>query len=235
MSAPWPLPATPRDAVGEIFEERVELNGRVFFIRRPADPDRLLDHPATLAAFQRDEYMPYWCDLWPAARMLAKAVLAADWPAGLEALELGCGLGLPGIAAMTKGIKVTFSDYDATALEFAADNARRNGCTGFELLAFDWRSPPARRFPLILASDLIYEERNVAPVVEVLHHLLADDGVCWLTDQDRRPAARLRELLPRHGFCFTTEMVRAGQPAGPGQPRPLRVKGTLYRIRRGSA
>ncbi|HMP01014.1 MAG TPA: methyltransferase [Gemmatales bacterium] len=227
-----PLPMTPADAIGAVHEERVELDGTVLLIGRPADPDRLLDHPATLAAFGRDEYMPYWCDLWPAARMLAKAVLAADWPAGLKALELGCGLGLPGVAALKKGLHVTFSDYDAAAVAFAAANARRNGLSNFEELAFDWRNPPDRQFPLILASDLIYEERNVAPVVAVVGRLLAPEGECWLTDQDRRPAALLREMLSANGFEYETQVMRAGQPRGPGQPTPLRMKGTLYRIRR---
>lgn len=227
-----PLPATPDDALGELVREAVVIDGHRFLIDRPADPDRLLDHPATRAAFARDEYMPYWCDLWPAARMLAKAILRHDWPPGLQALELGCGLGLPGVAAMKKGMHVTFSDYDATALRFAADNARINGCTQFELLPFDWRSPPDRRFPLVLASDLIYEARNVEPVVAVLEKLLAPDGECWLTDQDRKPAELLRRQLQDAGFRFEMEALRAGQPASPGQPAPLRVKGTLYRIRR---
>lgn len=225
-----PLPATPPEAVGEVYVERVEIGRRVFYLRRPADPDRLLDHPATLAAFQRDEYMPYWCDLWPAARMLAEAILDAEWPADVAALELGCGLGLPGIAALSKGLRVTFSDYDSTALEYAATNARLNGYYNFELLAFDWRSPPIREFPVILAADLIYEERNVLPIVEAVSRLLAKGGMCLLTDQDRRPAARLRELLPRFGLSFSVQRMHAGQPPGPGNPQGRRVAGTLYRI-----
>jgi predicted nicotinamide N-methyase len=223
-------PATPDEALGDLITETIVIDGWRFKIKRPADPDQLLDHPATRAAFARDEYMPYWCEVWPAARMLAKAILRANWPAGLAALELGCGLGLPGIAAMKKGLFVTFSDYDATALRFAADNARLNNCSQFDLLPFDWRQPPDGQFKLILASDLIYEARNVQPVVEVFDRLLGPGGECGLTDQDRRPAELLRRELVAAGFRYTTETLRAGQAAGPGQPAPLRVKGTLYRI-----
>ncbi len=232
-SVDLPLPATPDDAIGEVFTEPVRIDQHLFWIRRPADPDRVLDHPATHAAFARDEYMPYWCDLWPAARILAKVLMREEWPQGWTVLELGCGLGLPGIAALTKGLHVTFSDYDRTALRFAAENALLNGCaaSSFELLPFDWRHPPNRRFDLILASDLIYEERNVPVVVDVLKQMLDPKGVCLLTDQDRKPAGMLRTALMAAGFMFTTEMLRAGQPASPGQPAPMRVKGTLYRIR----
>jgi predicted nicotinamide N-methyase len=220
------LPETPRDAVGPVVQEAVILEGRTFQMLRPGEPDRLLDNPAVVQAFERDEYMPYWADLWPAARMLAKAVLREDWPPGLEALELGCGLGLPGVAALAKGLRVTFSDYDATALHFAAQNARLNGFTDFRLLRLDWRRPPAVQFPLILASDLLYEERNVAPVVGLLGTMLTPDGQCLLTDQDRKPAPLLRQTLEMNGFVYATELVRAGQPG-------LRVMGTLYRILRG--
>lgn len=219
------LPETPREAIGPVVDEEVYLEGRTFLIRRPAEPDRLLDHPSVHEAFARDEYMPYWADLWPAARMLAKAILRGDWLRGLETLELGCGLGLPGVAALSKGLRVAFSDYDATALNFAATNAQLNGFTEFELLPLDWRQPPARTFPLILASDLMYEERNVAPVVELLGKVLAADGLCLLTDQDRKPAPLLRQTLTAGGFRYTTQLMRAGQPG-------LRVKGTLYTIQR---
>jgi predicted nicotinamide N-methyase len=218
------LPHTPSEAVGPVMQEKVVLDGRTFLIERPAEPDRLLDHPVVHDAFARDEYMPYWADLWPAARMLAKAILREPWPDGLEAMELGCGLGLPGVAALAKGLHVVFSDYDVTALQFAARNAKLNGFGSFSLLPMDWRHPTPRQFPVILASDLIYEERNVAPVVSLLTIMLAPGGLCLLTDQDRKPADRLRHVLSESGLSHTTELMRAGQPG-------LRVKGTLYRIR----
>jgi predicted nicotinamide N-methyase len=227
-----PMPETPLDALGAPVREQVIVENRAFVIEKPTDSDRLLDHPATLAAFAADEYMPYWADLWPAARMLAKAILREKWPATeaepLHALEVGCGLGLPGIVALSVGLRVTFSDYDATALRFASDNAILNGFEDFDTLQMDWRHPPLdRTFPVILASDLIYEVRNVAPLVDLISALLAPDGLCLLTDQDRVPSQVLRDTLTARGLAFTTQMMRAGEPGG------RRVKGTLYRIKRG--
>jgi predicted nicotinamide N-methyase len=219
------LPETPWDAVGDIIREQVVVEGRTFLIRRPDEGDRLLDHPAVRAAFAADEFLPYWTDLWPASRMLAKAILRENWAPGLEALEVGCGLGLPGIAALAKGLRVIFSDYDATALRFAAENARTNGFEDFRTLQFDWRAPPADlRVPVVLASDLMYEMRNVAPLVSLIKRVLLPDGVCLLTDQDRVPSFTLRETLTAEGLEYTTQVARAGEPGG------RRVKGTLYRI-----
>jgi predicted nicotinamide N-methyase len=226
-----PLPETPLDALGDVVREHVIVEGRTFLIERPGASDRLLDHPAVRSAFAADEYMPYWADLWPAARMLAKVIVREAWPAPAggppHALEIGCGLGLPGIAALACGLRVTFSDYDATALRFAADNARINGFEDFETLQMDWRyPPPGRHWPVLLASDLIYEMRNVEPIVGLIKQLLARGGMCLLTDQDRVPSHVLRDTLAAEGLPFTTQMVRAGEPGG------RRVKGTLYRIQR---
>ncbi len=57
---------------------------------------------------------------------------------GRRMLEVGCGLGMTGVAALSQGIHVVFSDYDATALRFAAANALEHGFRDFELLPLNW-------------------------------------------------------------------------------------------------
>ena len=221
------MPETPLDALGPVVSEQVIVEDRTFLIARPSESDRLLDHPSVRSAFDADEYMPYWADLWPAARMLAKAILRETWTPGQRALEVGCGLGLPGVAALAMGLRVTFSDYDATALRFAGDNALSNGLDQFDTFQMDWRFPPDNlQFPIVLASDLIYEMRNVAPLVALIMKMLEPGGVCLLTDQDRVPSHVLRDTLTTEGLPFTTKIMRAGEPGG------RRLKGTLYRISR---
>jgi predicted nicotinamide N-methyase len=162
-------------------------------------------------------------------------ILREPWPSAWttpgaeqpEVLELGCGLGLPGVTALSCGLRVVFSDYDLTAMRFAAANAVRNGHSRFRLLPIDWTQPPTDfRVPLILASDLTFERRHVAPIVALLKRVLLPGGVCLLTDQDRLPAADLRAELHHAGLPYTKQLVRAGVPGGE------RFKGTLYRITR---
>ena len=70
--------------------------------------------------------MPYWAYLWPGAYLLAEAVVREPWPEPvdgrilLEALEIGCGLGLAGLAALARGLRVQFTDYDQAPLDFVA-------------------------------------------------------------------------------------------------------------------
>lgn len=229
MTGRLPMPETPWEALGANVEEHVLIEGQTFVVRRPDESDRLLDHAFVRSAFAADEYLPYWAELWPAARMLAKAIIRESWTPGTEAFEIGCGLGLPGIVALSRGLRVTFTDYDATALRFAADNARLNGFDDFRVMQMDWRDPPSDlRVPVLLASDLIYEQRNVEPLVALIKKILAPGGLCLLTDQDRIPSAALRERLTGENLTFTTQAARAGEPGG------RRVKGTLYRIRNSS-
>ncbi len=223
---------TPASAVSRVGREAVIVDRQTIWIERPTDSDRLLDHPAVLAANVKDDYMPYWADIWPAARMMAKALLREplerfqrcnDRP--IVALELGCGLGLAGIAALKRGMHVIFSDYDLTALKFAERNAKLNGQSDFQVLPLDWRFPPdGMRVPLIIAADLTYELRNIDPLIELIKKLLIPGGTCLLTDPDRTPAAKLRGRLAEVGLSFTTQFIRAGEPGG------NRIKGTLYRI-----
>jgi hypothetical protein len=130
-----------------------------------------------------------------------------------------------GIAALMRGLRVTYSDHDEDALTFTARNARLNGQSAFDTLRLDWNDPPpGLSFPVILASDLTYREEHVGPVVRLIKKVLSPDGECLLTDADRLPAAVLRGALEREGLAFTTCLLRAGEPGGE------RVKGTLYRI-----
>jgi predicted nicotinamide N-methyase len=221
--------ATPPEAVAETVEETVFIDDYRFLIQRPAESDALFDHPWVRSAYAADQFIPYWATLWPSARMLAKVVVREPWATAsppLHALEVGCGLGLAGVACLARGLSVTFSDVDETALTFAAANARRNGFTAFRTLPIDFRCPPDdRKYPVVIGSDLMYEERLVSPLVGLLQAVLAPGGVCLITDPDRTAARVFKWKLQEAGYAVTTELIRAGEPGGE------RTKGTLYRIR----
>lgn len=212
--------------------DRVEtllIAGLHFSITRPGDPNLLLDDPYVTQAFSQDEFMPYWADLWPASRMLAEELLMNQRPPGTRALELGCGLGLAGVAGARAGLDVTMSDYDETALEYAAINARAN-CppqARWRCLAIDWRHPPALEpFPLLLAADVVYEERHIAPLLGVIRALLAPDGVCLISDPNRAGGERLTRALQG------SELSHRKRPASVTEDDGTTVSGTLHLISR---
>jgi predicted nicotinamide N-methyase len=139
------------------------VGGLELSLLRPDSPEALIDEEA----FERDEFLPYWAELWPAARALASALPQVD---GLDVVELGCGLGLPSLAAAAHGARVTATDWAADAVELLGRNAARNGLR-VTVEQRDWRDAWAARFDLALAADVLYERRNVAPLVDRLRGL----------------------------------------------------------------
>lgn len=130
---------------------------------RPVSPDALLDEEA----FARDEFLPYWAELWPAATALAAALPEV---AGLRVVELGCGLGLPSLVAAARGADVTASDWADDAVALLRENAARNRLA-LRAEVRDWREPWPERFDVVLAADVLYERRNVEPLLERLREL----------------------------------------------------------------
>ncbi len=145
--------SSERIAVGE-----VELD-----LLRPESPEALIDEEA----FADDEFLPYWAELWPAARALAAALPDVR---GLRVVELGCGLGVPSLVAAARGAEVTATDWAADAIDLLRENAERNGLA-LRAEVRDWREPWAERFDLALAADVLYERRNVEPLLMRLREL----------------------------------------------------------------
>lgn len=182
----------------------------------PRHPDALLDDKTVLAANHQDDYMPYWAYLWPAAIAMSQQVVNAPWAKGTDVLELGCGVGLVGLAALAVGCRVTMTDYDPQAVLVAAHNARLNGFADFDAQQLDWRHPPARQYPVILGCDLLYEERNLEPILRLLDMMLSPGGECWLADGGRRHVHRFLSLSGERGYgirVFNAEGTELQEPS----------------------
>src|SRR5438874_2341639 len=154
----------------ELVEELIALDGREVRILRPREADQFIDEEA----FDTDEYMPYWTELWPSALALAR-IVAGRSLRGARTLELGCGLGLVSIAAALAGGRVLATDWAPDALEVTARNAGYNSVT-IETERCDWAHPDpiVGRAPwdLVLASDVLYEERYLELIPGLLPRLV---------------------------------------------------------------
>jgi predicted nicotinamide N-methyase len=198
-------------SVEELVEEVVAVRGRDVRLLRPRDSDALLDE----AAFEHEEFLPYWADLWPSAVALARAAGARSL-GGRRVVELGCGLGLPSIVAALGGARVLATDWSADAVAMTADNAARNGAQ-LETLVCSWAAPGpiAERgpFDLVLASDVLYEARDVDLLLAALPRLAGPRGEAWIADPGRPPAERfLAEARERFELSTTraAEIPRGG-------------------------
>jgi predicted nicotinamide N-methyase len=126
---------------------------------------------------------PYWSVLWRSGLALARE-LGRRRLDGLRVVELGCGLGVPSLAASRSGAEVLATDARAEALALLTRNASQNGI-GLDTAQVDWESPAEllvrAPFDLVLAADVLYEHAHVRPLLELLPRLaprilLADPG-----------------------------------------------------------
>ena len=198
-------------------EESVALRGRELRILRPRDSEALLDDEA----FEREEFLPYWAELWPSGVALARAVAARSLR-GARVLELGCGLALPSIAAALAGGRVLATDWSPDAIELARLNAERNAAT-IETAVSAWDEPGVlvERAPwdVVLASDVLYERRNVPLLLGLLRRLVNERGEVLLADPARPYTAG-----------FLAEAEDGWQIDSRPEPPPSRV--VIYRLRR---
>jgi predicted nicotinamide N-methyase len=127
--------------------------------------------------------VPYWAVLWRSGSALGRE-LSRGRLDGLRVVELGCGMGVPSLAASRSGAAVLATDASVEALELLACNASRNGLD-VDTAQADWVSPAgllARApFDLVLAADVLYECASVAQLLALLPRLaprvlLADPG-----------------------------------------------------------
>src|SRR5581483_8450832 len=189
------------DAVPALVEERVVLGGRELVLRRPAAAEALVCEDA----FARDEFLPYWAEVWPSGVALARHLELRPL-GGLRLLELGCGLGLPSLAAAVGGARVLATDWAEDALELLRENAARNGVR-LQTAALRWDDPGplrGRRFPLVVAADVLYEERNGAQLAALVPRVLEDGGAVLVADPGRRHAPAFLEAMSAAGWRVQT-------------------------------
>ena len=167
-------------------EEVIPLSGRQLVLLRPRDTNAMLVEEA----FEHEELLPYWAELWPSGVALARTLDGRSLR-GARTLELGCGLGAASIVAALQGGRVLATDWSAGAIVLTERNAERNGAR-LQTARCAFADAPRLRgkhaWDLVLAGDVLYERRNVPLLLDVLPRLLAPGGEVLLADPGR-PAA----------------------------------------------
>lgn len=182
----------------QILNKRIEiaLNAKNFLIDTVESLDDLL------AEVQEEDEIPFWAELWPAARALARFMASNQTLVQLKVLELGAGLGLPGIVAAAQGAHVVQTDYSPAAVAACAHNAGINGVTTSPVMA-DWRSfPDLGVFDWCIASDVLYEPTFHANLLEIFDQVLAPQGRIVISDPGREYAKKFMAQLAERGFCI---------------------------------
>ena len=217
--------------------QEIALPGLAVTLLKPRNSDDLISE----ADYVRDERLPYWADLWASSETLAAFLLeqrlrlamvpalqqAARDGVAPAAIELGCGLGLPTLAALHVGFDVLATDYYDDALPFAVYNAEHNVGRRPATRMVDWTAMPADlgTFALVLAADVLYEMRYAAILADVVVKVLAPGGVFLLADQGRIALSSFLEEATARGLEWHA-VLRKEPPPGVAKPSI-----TIYELR----
>ncbi|CCF83690.1 Methyltransferase type 12 [Nitrolancea hollandica Lb] len=203
-----------------------------FHILQPESIDPFLD----AVEFDPEQNLPYWAELWPSGLALAGTILRHGGALyGKRALEIGSGLGVTAIAAIAAGARLTVADYSSTSLLFCRYNALRNTGRQPRTFQLNWRQPSkgllteaASGFDAILAADILYESRDVEPLLALIDRLITPSGILWLAEPGRPVARVFLDALRRSGWSGTVEHYEGPWP----DPKDVGVRVRVHRLRR---
>ncbi len=128
-----------------------------------------------------DKTDDYWAYFWPSVCGLLWILKHLNL-SGKQVIEIGAGgSGVVGVTAARSGAsRVLTTDYVRLATQLLQLNASSNGISSNILQAstLDWNEPstwPADQggFDVVLASDVLYDEKHVAPLCKLLLYVLS--------------------------------------------------------------
>lgn len=171
-------------------------------VTRPTDTNLLLDQVAD----DPEQNLPYWSEIWPSGIALgADIVRNPSRLADLRVLELGSGIGITAAVAVQVVRELTVTDYAEESLILTRlTTLRHAGYEPHHVRQVNWRGNDLHDltrdgpFDVVLAADVLYERRDIRPLIAAMDVLLEQDGVLWLAEPGREPAQIfLRELSER--------------------------------------
>lgn len=130
---------------------------------------------------------PFWIRLWEAAIVLSEFIAGLPCPPGTSLLELGAGLGAPGLTAAAAGFQVTLTDYEDLILDFERINAAASTLQNVQFAMLDWLAPPPMpQYDVIVGAEILFRQEFFEPLLGVLRKAIKPEGVVYLAHDIKR-------------------------------------------------
>jgi predicted nicotinamide N-methyase len=168
------------------------------------------------------------CYIWPSSLLLTKLIMAEITPRikasqqKLHFLELGCGVGLPGILLAKLGANIVWSDVDSANVVSnlsAQLQMNRIDASALQFVELDWTDPSpdiirvlGAFIPIIdnklaldyiIGADVLYDVKLFHPLVRTISHILdsCTPGChVLITYQERDSMQTIQHLLEFYGL-----------------------------------
>lgn len=147
----------------------------------------------------------YGLYVWPCATVLTDFLVSqrSFLSTRPTLLELGSGVGLPGIVASKLGAKVIFSDKFDGTLELCRQNCLANHLVDFEVIQLPWGEPELPELPInidwLIGADCFYDPSVFEDLLYTVSRLLAlnPKAVFYFTYQLRSANWSIKHLLDK--------------------------------------
>jgi predicted nicotinamide N-methyase len=200
--------------------EPTEIAGRNIPLAIASDPDGMLIEACQRQdAGERGVIDPFWATTWRAAAGLDQYLDRLDLR-GVRVLELGCGTGHAGLAAVLRGGRVMLTDgvTDPLLLVRMSTWSVRDRCH-VRRLRFGIDRLGGPKFSLVLGSDVTYLRQLWPKLDQCLKDHLDKQGEVLLSDPYRIIANEFRDWVTHRGWVYAEHRIELADQ----QQHPIRV------------
>jgi 2-polyprenyl-3-methyl-5-hydroxy-6-metoxy-1,4-benzoquinol methylase len=157
---------------------------------------------------------PLWAKIWEASIVLSDNLAAMSVDPKKRFLEIGCGMGVVGVVATAFGHRVTMTEYNPDALNFARANAYTNLPSEkgrLEIAKLDWSKPRLEGlFDTIVGSEVIYKETDYHPILKLFKTNLKPSGEIVLSEGVRKTSMEFfRQVSGRFDIEAQKKILRS--------------------------
>ncbi len=164
--------------------DSLKVKGRNIRLLKIDDIEEFLDGKDPFADVSE---FPFWVKLWESAMVLSYVLASLPDAKGQRLLEIGAGLGAPGITAAACGFDVTLTDYEDIIMDFQKVSVAANGLTNVQCAHLDWLDPPEMEpFNILTAAEVLFREEFFDPLLDVFRRYLKPGGTIYLAHDARR-------------------------------------------------
>ncbi|WP_462325351.1 class I SAM-dependent methyltransferase [Desulfoplanes sp.] len=204
----------------------VRIGEHTLEITHIANMTEYLDRLADQSRQGKSIELPLWAKIWPASTLLALTMAQIPPSRDKRVLEIGAGMGIPGLVAAARGFSTTISDTNEDALLFTRINILKNDLQEKATsLPLDIRTRDADvPFDLILGSELSYPTDHTAQTIRFLRNSLAPEGMALLARDGSR---KENEFFSQAAPFFHIGIKQIGYN-GSGETTPFQAD--LYRL-----
>lgn len=181
----------------------IQYSDSVFHFFHPSDLDELINRISDEQAL-KDKYQPYWIEHWPSSEVFFKYLMELKFTKRLKILEIGCGLGTLSTALLAKGQDVYSIDISPDACKYCHANIVNNDFPPRVFCADLNTLPTMKKFDLIIASDLLYEDRMCGQLLNAFDTLVNSDTRIWIADPCRRGWNLFKSEAQKRYYSFQT-------------------------------